>query len=56
MSAMVFVGGLMVSSVPYCNAKKLKKQNINKIKFYGLTGFIFLAGLVYPSLMRMLGI
>ena len=42
MSAMVFVGGLMVSSVPYCNAKKLKKQNINKIKFYGLTGFIFL--------------
>ena len=42
MSAMVFVGGLMVSSVPYCNAKKLKKHNVNKVRLYALTGFIFL--------------
>ncbi len=39
---MFFVGGLMVSSVPYCNAKKLKKSNINRVKMYGLIGFVIL--------------
>ena len=32
---MFAVGGLMVSSVPYCNAKKMKKDNVNKVKLYG---------------------
>jgi len=41
-SVMVFLGGLMVSSVPYCNAKKLKKENINPVKFYGFLGFIMI--------------
>lgn len=40
MAVMVLVGSLMVSSVPYCNAKKLKKDNINKVKFYGLLAFV----------------
>lgn len=40
MTAMFFVGGLMVSSVPYCNAKKLKRQNVNKIKLYASLGVI----------------
>ena len=37
-AAMFFIGGLMVSSVPYCNAKKLKKQNVNRIKLYAIIG------------------
>ncbi|MDO5562233.1 MAG: CDP-diacylglycerol--serine O-phosphatidyltransferase [Synergistaceae bacterium] len=40
--AMLFIGALMVSSVPYCNAKKLKKHNVNKAKMYGLLGFVCL--------------
>jgi CDP-diacylglycerol--serine O-phosphatidyltransferase len=40
---MFFVGGLMVSSVPYCNAKKMKKDNVNKAKLYGTIGFILIA-------------
>lgn len=43
---MIFVGGLMVSSVPYCNAKKLKKSNVSMIKIYGLIGFILLSFVV----------
>ena len=31
---MFFVGGLMVTSVPYRNAKKMKKDNVNKVKLY----------------------
>lgn len=42
MSAMCFVGALMVSSVPYCNAKKLKKSNASRAKLYGLMTFIAL--------------
>ena len=42
MSAMCFVGALMVSSVPYCNAKKLKKSNVSRAKLYGLMTFIAL--------------
>ena len=38
--AMLFIGALMVSSVPYCNAKKLKRQTVNKVKLYGLLGFV----------------
>ena len=40
---MFFVGGLMVSSVPYCNAKKMKKDNVNKAKLYGTIGFVLIA-------------
>ena len=43
MSAMCFVGALMVSSVPYCNAKKLKKSNVSKAKLYGLLTFFVLS-------------
>lgn len=42
MSALVGVGLLMVSSVPYCNAKKLKKSNVNRPKFYGVITFVIL--------------
>lgn len=42
MSLMCFVGALMVSSVPYCNAKRLKKSNVNKAKLYGLLTFFVL--------------
>ena len=42
MTSMIFVGGLMVSSVPYWNAKKLKKDNVNKFKLYSLIGFIIM--------------
>jgi CDP-diacylglycerol--serine O-phosphatidyltransferase len=41
-TVMFFVGALMVSSVPYCNAKKLKKSNVSKARMYGLLGFIVL--------------
>ncbi len=40
---MFFVGGLMVSSLPYCNAKKMKKENINKVRFYSTIGFVLLS-------------
>lgn len=43
---MFFTGGLMVSSVPYCNAKKMKKDNVNKVKFYGTIGFVLLSFVV----------
>ena len=33
----------MVSSVPYCNAKKMKKDNVNRVKLYGLIGFVLLS-------------
>ena len=42
MSIMCAVGALMVSSVSYCNAKKLKKGNVNKVKLYGVLGFVFI--------------
>lgn len=41
-AAMVFTGGLMVSSVSFCNAKKLRKNNVNKIKMNILKGFILI--------------
>ncbi len=40
--ALCFTGALMVSSVPYCNAKRLKKNNVNKFKFCGMMTFIAL--------------
>ena len=40
---MFFIGGLMVSSVPYCNAKKMKKDNVNRVKLYGVIGFLLLS-------------
>ena len=40
---MFFVGSLMVSSVPYCNAKKMKKDNVNKAKLYGTLGFVLIS-------------
>lgn len=40
MWAMCFVGALMVSSFPYCNAKKLKKTNVNRARFYGIMAFV----------------
>ena len=43
---MFFVGGLMVSSVPYCNAKKMKKDNVNKVKLYGTIGSVLLVFVV----------
>ena len=39
MAGMCFTGALMVSSVPYCNAKKLKKNNVSKVKLYSLMTF-----------------
>ena len=33
----------MVSSVPYCNAKKMKKDNVNRVKLYGVIGFLLLS-------------
>ncbi|MEG1602823.1 MAG: CDP-diacylglycerol--serine O-phosphatidyltransferase [Cloacibacillus sp.] len=45
-SAMFFVGALMVSSVPYCNAKKLKKSNVNRFKLYGLMTFFALCFII----------
>ena len=41
-AVLCFVGGLMVSSVPYCSAKRLKKTNVNVVKFCGVIFFIFL--------------
>lgn len=46
MIVMAFVGFLMVSSVPYSNAKKLKKNNVNKIRLYGLVSLVILCFLV----------
>ena len=46
MAAMCFTGALMVSSVPYCNAKRLKKTNVNRVKFYGLTAFVCLCFII----------
>lgn len=46
MTVMCFVGALMVSSVPYCNAKKLKKNNVNMVRFYGLMTFFILCFIV----------
>ena len=43
---MCFIGALMVSSVPYCNAKRLNKHNVNKVKLYGMTTFIVLCFVV----------
>ena len=45
-AVMFFIGGLMVSSVPYCNAKKMKKDNVNKVKLYGVVGIILLSFVV----------
>lgn len=41
MFCLFFVGALMVSSVPYCNAKKLHSGNVNKIKLYSVLAIIF---------------
>lgn len=46
MTSMVFVAGLMVSSVPYWNAKKLKKDNVNRFKLYSLMGFVLICFLL----------
>ena len=46
MCAMCFVGALMVSSVPYCNSKRLNKHNLNKVKLCGMTTFIVLCFVV----------
>ncbi len=43
---MFFIGALMVSSVPYCNAKKMKKDNVNKVKLYGVVGIVLLSFVV----------
>ena len=40
MTAMCFVGALMVSSVPYSSAKKLKKSNVNRNRLYGVMAFV----------------
>lgn len=40
MAALCFTGALMVSSLPYCNAKKLKKTNVSRVKLYGVMAFI----------------
>lgn len=45
-TAMCFVGGLMVSSIPYWNAKRLCKQNINRSKMAVLLGFVIMCFLV----------
>lgn len=45
-SMMCFVGALMVSSVPYCNAKRLKKGNVNRVKLYGLMTFFILCFII----------
>lgn len=42
MAVMCSIGALMVSSVSYCNAKKLKKSNVNRVKLYGVFGFVAL--------------
>ncbi|HAH68496.1 MAG TPA: hypothetical protein DCL58_01795 [Synergistaceae bacterium] len=36
----------MVSSVPYCNAKKMKKDNVNKVKLYGVVGILLISFVV----------
>lgn len=43
---MIFTGGLMVSSVPFCNSKKLKKTNVNKIKMNILKSFVLICFLL----------
>lgn len=43
---MFFIGALMVSSVPYCNAKKMKKDNVNKVKLYGVVGILLISFVV----------
>ena len=43
---MFFIGALMVSSVPYSNAKKLKKDNVNKVKLYGVVGILLISFVV----------
>lgn len=40
MFGMFFVGVLMVSSVPYCNAKKMHSGNIIKARFYSVIALI----------------
>ena len=43
MTVMILVGALMVSSVPYWNTKKLKKDNINRFKLLSLMGFTLIS-------------
>lgn len=45
-AVMFFIGGLMVSSIPYCNAKKLKKQNVCRVRLFALTAFVVIAFIV----------
>jgi len=49
MFIMVFIGALMVSSVPFCNAKKLKKGNFNKMRFYGIWALVFACFIIFRS-------
>lgn len=39
---MAFTGALMVSSLPFCNSKKLNKHNVNKVKMNLIKAFIFI--------------
>ena len=43
---MCTVGPLMISSVAYCNAKKLRKDNINKAKFTTVVALVVLSFIV----------
>lgn len=43
---MFFTGGLMVSSVPFCNSKKLHKHNVNKVKMNILRSLVVICFLI----------
>lgn len=45
-TVMFFTGALMVSSVPFCNAKKLHKHNVNKIRMNAVKSFLFISFLL----------
>lgn len=45
-AVIVFVGALMVSSVPFCSSKKLNKFNVNKIKMNLIKAFTFIGFVV----------
>jgi CDP-diacylglycerol--serine O-phosphatidyltransferase len=49
MLVMAFIGALMVSSVPFCNAKKLKRGNFNKARFYAVWALIFACFMIFRS-------
>lgn len=39
---MVFVGGLMVSTIPFCNSKKLRRDNVNKFRMNLLRALVLI--------------